>query len=30
MQKQRKTVKGDQIILVIKHSQGPLVPSQGL
>ena len=31
MQKQRKTVKGDQIIcLVSKHGQGHSVPSQGL
>ena len=30
MQKQRKIVKDDQIIIAIKHSQGLLVPSQGL
>ena len=28
--KKRKTVKGDQISLVIKYRQGHLVPSQGL
>ena len=30
MSEQRKTVKQDNISLVIKQSQGPLVPPQGL